>query len=164
MRVTRGGALALLAGATLAAGAAPGGASLGSRAGVCSLLREREVERVLAASVTKTKPVQPPVGASLCSWTVDGTHGGRLVAVYLARGAGAKRGYEDASDVYTGDARERVTGLGRRAFYAVPVRSVYVLRDSTLVYVQNVDGSGLADPVELRDDAVALARLVVRRL
>jgi len=164
MRVARGGALALLAGVTLAAGAAPGAAFLGSRAGACSLLREREIERVLDAPVTKTKPAQPPLRASLCSWAVDGTHGGRLLAVYLARGASAKRGYEDASDVYTGAARERVTGLGRRAFYAVPVSSVYLLRDRTLVYVQNADGSGLADPVELRDDAVALARLVVGRL
>jgi len=148
---------------TLGMGVPRAWATLRAPKRACALLREREIERVLDAAVTKTR-AQQPVGAALCTWTVDGSARARLVAVYLARGDDADHDYQVASDTYTGGARERVSGLGRKAFYAVPVSSVYLLRGGSLVYVQNVDGTAAADATTLFDQAVTLAKIVSRRL
>jgi hypothetical protein len=166
MRRVRAATVTALLACTLVVGATSvsTGSVEGTRSPACSLLRERDIEQVLAVPVTNTEPMQRPVGASLCTWTVDGSGGAGLVAVYVSTGDRAKGAFADARATFRGPNRERVRGLGKRAFYAVPVASVYFLRNRSLVYVQNLDGAGTSDPVGLRRQAVALAQLVSDRL
>lgn len=161
MRVGRALALALLS--AVAAGAGVPAVAAVRREPACRLLRDREVEQVIGAQVRQVRPEQPPIDASFCQWEV-GVDGARGVAVYLATGEGATSNWAMGREHFTGEARQRVAGLGKRAFYAVPVTAIYVLRRGTFIYVQNLDGAELVDPDALRDQAVELAELAIDRL
>ena len=161
MRFRRALALVLLSAVAAGVGAPAGAAP--RREPACTLLRDREIEQVIGAQVRQVRPEQPPIDASFCQWEV-GLDGARGVAVYLTTGENATSSWATGREHFTGEARQRVNGLGKRAFYAVPVAAVDVLRRGTFIYVQNLDGAELVAPDALRDQAVELATIAFDRL
>lgn len=148
---------------SIGASAAPARAA-GSKPNACTVLRRSVIESVLGEDVARSKREQAtPRRASVCNWDVGAPESGEVVSVWLQRGKAAKKGYRTAVDLF-GDAGEDLPFLGRRAFYAADVGTVYVLRGSTLLYVQRLDPSGETAPEELREQTISLVEHALERI
>jgi len=152
-------ATALLVGAL----AAPGRAATREPT-ACTVLRRAAIESVLGDEVSRSKREQvTPRSATVCNWDVGARGSGEIVSVWLQRGKPAKKGYRTADHLF-GDAGEQLPFLGRRAFYAADVGTVYVLRGSTLLYVQRLDPSGETAPEQLREQTISLVEHALERI
>lgn len=141
-----------------------GSASASTRAAgsACSLLRKVEVEKVIRVDVEKgAKPVAPP-DVRVCAYDVVGDPG-RSVHLWVQTGDDAKPGFAMAKAVFEDDV-ERVSGFGKRAFYVGGgLNTLYVLKGSTLLYVQYVAPDSGA-PTEVKRAVAAMTKIVLRRL
>ncbi|GMU77734.1 MAG: hypothetical protein AMXMBFR46_05320 [Acidimicrobiia bacterium] len=140
MRARRGGVAAVL-GATvaIAAGTAAGGpwASAASSPEACRLLTAREITAALGQPAAKGAPGSAP---RVCDWRLAATDVRPIGSVHalVTRGGDAKRSFALARQFHLDD-REPLDGLGRRAFFAPTLGTVWVLEDrSTVFYVQVV--------------------------
>jgi hypothetical protein len=91
-----------------------------------------------------------------------------VISVYLRRGNGATNDFDLARD-FTGAARVKLRGLGRRAFYAQGFDTVYVLENpSTIFFVQGLYATGTTDGAvdagALQSALVSLAGKASRRV
>lgn len=130
----------------------------------CGLLRTAEVTQALGQPATG-----PTAGAAplLCDWSLQPTETRPLgaVSVYVQRGEDARKAFALAKEFHE-DGRVRLRGLGRRAFYAPGLGTVYVLEDAeTLFYVQGVYPTGATvDAAALQQALVGLAGRAERRV
>lgn len=130
----------------------------------CGLLRTAEVSLALEQPATG-----PVAGAAplLCDWSLQPTETRPVgaVSVYVRRGEDARKAFALAKEFHA-DSQVRVRGLGRRAFYAPGLGTVYVLEDAeTLFYVQGVYPTGsTVDAAGLQQALVGLAGKAERRV
>jgi len=129
----------------------------------CRMLRAAEITQALEQPTAGAAPNPLP---SVCGWSLAATANrpAGAVFVYLRRGGGATHDYDLARD-FSRDSRIKLRGLGRRAFYAPALETVYVLQDSdTVFFVKGAYPTGApTDPTGLQTALVALAGKVARR-
>jgi len=162
-------ALALVATAVLAAvgavDAAPAwAAGAAATPASCKLLKTAEVT---AAMDQPAGPVNAGPVPEVCAWPLFATsdHAAGSVYLFLERGPKAKRDFTLAFDFNEAD-RVRLTGLGRKAFYARSLSTVWVLENrSTLFYVQGIYPRDAGPEAgALQDSLVRLAKRAEARL
>ena len=141
---------------------APAGAA--SKPESCALLRVNEIATALSQPTTKAKASSVP---GVCDWPLNSTATrptGSLHTLVL-RGSTAKASYKLASQFHVDD-RETLTDLGKKAFYAPSLGTVWILEDdSTVFYVQGVYATGAeVDAASLREALVGLAIRAEARL
>jgi hypothetical protein len=143
--------------------AGPAGAAAKSdRPESCHLLRSSEITETFAQPTAGATPGHAP---QLCDWTLGATdtRPAGMISVYLKRGDSATSDFDLARD-FTGDARIKLRGLGRQAFYAPGYNAVYVLRDrATILFVQGLYPDGAVDATGLQSALVALAGKATHR-
>ncbi|MFO7590080.1 MAG: hypothetical protein R6X23_04175 [Acidimicrobiia bacterium] len=147
--------------AVLALFASPVGATVAGAKNGCKYLKVGEVNEITGLTFVKgAKPPGPAVIAA-CGYTLpdDPT---TSVNVWVQRGSSAATGFTTAKEAFAADA-ETVSGLGKKAFYAGGVSTVYVLKGKTLVYVQYVS-FGNVDEAAVKDAAVDLTSAVIERI
>lgn len=160
MVVVRGAALAL----SVSLMSTTAHASLATASRACSVLTRRQIGRVVGGTITKSTHRQPaPPRASICNWDVDGADSGKVVSVFVQTGGPTQGGFRTAKKAFA-PSGEPVAGLGRQSFYAEDVGTLYVLRHGTLLYVQNLDATGVTDAAVLRDQTIALAKAAIGEL
>lgn len=141
---------------------APAGAAAKPEA--CSLLRVNEIARALAQPTSKATPSTFP---EACDWQLAATSTRPIGSVHalVERGSKARAAYKLASDFHVDD-REALTDLGKKAFYAPSLGTVWVLEDnSTVFYVQGTYPTGSQlDAASLREALVGLAGRAEARL
>lgn len=147
-------AVALL---TVPAGATAPGAKNG-----CKYLKVSEVNRITGRTFVKGEnpPAPPTVAACGYAVTDDPT---TQVNVWVQPKPQTALAFTTAKKAFA-DSAEPVSGLGKKAFYAGEgVNTVYVLKGSTLVYVQYL-ALGNSDAAGVKDATVAMTKLVTGRL
>ena len=149
----------------IAAVAEPAGAAAKTdRPESCRLLRAAEITEALAQPTAGATPSHVP---QLCDWTLAATdtRPAGEVSVYLRRGDSAIHDFNLARDFH-GDSRIKLGGLGRRAFYAPALETVYVLEDpATVFFVQGLYPTGATvDATGLQTALVALAGKAAQRV
>lgn len=145
-----------LAALTVVAGAGPAGAGTPATATPesCALLRPREIERALGQPAGRGGA---GYGPGLCQWRLGATdtRAAGTLAALVTRGSTARASYALAAEYHAAE-RQPVSGLGRKAFFAPSLGTVWVLADrSTVLVVQ-----GVYPPDATPDDAVLRAALV----
>jgi hypothetical protein len=174
-------ALALVATAAFGAvaGAAPAGAAPAgatdrparttgtTEAGPPPSCRLLKTAQVTAAMDQPAGPGNAGPVPEVCAWPLFATsdHAAGSLYVFLERGAKVKRDFALASDFNAAD-RVRLTGLGRRAFYAPSLSTVWVLENrSTLYYVQGIyPRDATPEAGALQDSLVRLAKQAEARI
>ncbi len=130
----------------------------------CSLLRVNEITTALSQPTSKAKTSSVP---EVCDWQMDATATRSIGSVHtlVERGSRARASYKLASDFHVDD-REPLTDLGKKAFYAPSLGTVWVLEDnSTVFYVQGVYPTGSqVDAASLREALLELAGRALARL
>ena len=158
-------ALALVATAAIAGGF---GASPAGAVGIprpCTLLKPAEIT---AAVDQPAGPGTDELVPHVCQWSLIATadRAAGTVNAFVERGKRSKRDYALGAKLNAEDV-ERVTGLGRKAFYAPSTGALWVLEDaSTLYYVQanvyDVDATRITTGV--KDALVELAKQAEARI
>ncbi len=140
--------------------ATPVGATVPEAKNGCKYLTLREVNEITGLTFVKGARPPGPAVIAACGYTVpdDPT---TSVNVWVQRGSSAASGFTTAKEAFAA-AAETVSGLGKKAFYASDVSTVYVLKAKTLVFVQYVS-IGNADEAGVKDVAVELTHAVIER-
>lgn len=130
----------------------------------CSYLKTAEVSKIVGAPVTKGKRPSGPADSRACGYQVGAASEQRTINVWVQGTSQAKTVYSRARSVFrVQGGSEEVPGLGRKAFYAPGVTSVYVLKDAkTVLWVQYLWLKS-PDPAAVQDQMIELAKIVVRR-
>jgi hypothetical protein len=137
------------------------GASLAATKNGCKYLKASEVTGVLGVPVKKTKAPAAPPTAAVCGYKVTV---GQSVNLWVQGGAGGAAGFSTAKEAFAADV-EPVTGLGSKAFYVGNnLNTAYVLKGSTLIYVQYVAFGEGPDAATVKDDVTRLTKIVRRRV
>jgi hypothetical protein len=142
--------------------ARPVGAATGSPPEACGLLRASDIARVLGQPAAKGTPGYAP---GVCDWrlTATATRPAGTINALVERGRRARRSFALAAEFHATE-REPIPGLGRKAFFAPSLGTVWVLSDrSTVFYVQGVYPRGSTDPVSLRAALIDLAEVARAR-
>ena len=130
----------------------------------CRILKTAEVT---AAMDQPAGPGNAGPVPEVCAWPLFATsdHAAGSVYVFLERGAKVKKDFALASEFNAPD-RVPLTGLGRRAFYAPSLATVWVLQNrSTLYYVQGVyPRDATPEAGALQDSLVRLAQQAEARI
>jgi hypothetical protein len=121
----------------------------------CTLLRDREVEKVTGHDVAGARSMNPATAQSVCSWTLQGGNGGLLTVIVYEPAV-----TQSILDTLPDD-RDEVRGVGDQGSWVPGVRSLYVVDGQRLVMVQLATDPPLADEI---DRTSRLARRVLRRL
>ena len=140
----------------------PAGAAAKAQPASCRLLRAADITAAFAQPTAAPAPGHAPL---LCDWLLAATDSrpAGVVSVYLKHGTSATSDYDLARD-FTGNTRVKVSGLGRRAFYAPDYGTVYVLRDpSTILFVQGLFETDTVDGTGMQSALVALAGKAAHR-
>lgn len=130
----------------------------------CGLLRVREIERALGQ---RSGRGVAGYGPGLCQWRLraSGSRPAGTLAAYVARGTVARPSYALAAEVHAAELQP-LAGLGRKAFFAPSLGTVWVLVDpSTVLFVQGAfPPDATPDDAALRDALVALAGVARARV
>lgn len=140
--------------------ATPVGATVPEAKNGCKYLKLREVNEITGLTFVKGARPPGPAVIAACGYTLpeDPT---TTVSVWVQRGSSAASGFTTAKEAFAAEA-ETVSGLGKKAFYAGGVNTVYVLKAKTLVFVQYMS-IGNADEAGVKDVAVELTQVVIKR-
>jgi hypothetical protein len=162
MRNVRSLAVLVAVGAAAALLAVPAGATAPDVKNGCTYLKVAEVNRITGLTFVKGKNPPAPPTVAACGYVVtdDPT---TAVNVWVQPKPQTALAFRTAKKALA-DSAEPVTGLGKKAFYAGKgVNTVYVLKGSTLVYVQYV-AIGNSDTAGIKDATVEMTKLVTGRL
>jgi len=138
------------------------GASVAATKNGCKYLKASEVKTALGVAATKgRKPAGPPAVA-VCGYDLPGTTGS--VNLWVEKdGSVASAGFDAAKKAFSSDV-EAVSGFGKKAFFVSGgLNTLYVLKGSTLVYVQIVRIPD-PDPASTKTQVAALTKIVVGRI
>lgn len=128
------------------------------------MLSSRAISAVLGQPVGPARASSVP---GVCDWALTSGAATAVGSVHalVQRGDDARHAFRRAKRFHAGD-REPVSGLGRAAFLAPGLGTIWVLHDrSTVFYVQRAVPSGLAvDPAALRAQLLALAGIAEARI
>jgi hypothetical protein len=145
----------------------------------CSLLKTREVSKVLGVKMHAGKPRSIPSGQGLtsdrCDWEstkkgaggISGTPLQFNVATFTGKGARTQFDDVQAKDVAAGIEYHAVPELGNDAIFEVPTHSVAMLSSDTRLLVVRINPTSLdTSKVDLKAEnvTVAAAKLAVKRL
>lgn len=142
--------------------AAPAGATAPAAKSGCKYLKLSEVNRITARTFAKGEPPPAPSSAAVCGYTVpdDPT---TSVNLWVQAGPYGAAGFKASKEAFAANV-EAVSGLGKKAFYAGGgVNTVYVLKGSTLIYVQYLS-FGNADTAGVKAAAVEMTKVVTGRI
>ena len=160
-------ALALVATVAITGSSGVGIAAAGAatKPDPCKLLK---VDEITAALDQPAGPGSNDLAPTVCQWSLFATadRGAGLANAFVERGRRAARDYATAREFNAGD-RERVGGLGRKAFFTPSTGTVFVLEDgTTMFYVQANTYSPDKTRVTtgLRDALVELAKQAEARI
>jgi hypothetical protein len=130
----------------------------------CRLLRAAEITQALAQPTAAGTPGHAPL---VCDWPLAATdtRPAGAISVYLRRGGEATHDFDLARKFHR-DSRIELRDLGRRAFYAPGLETVYVLEDpATVFFVQGLYATGTTvDAAGLQSALVALAGKAAQRV
>ena len=161
--VHRFGILVAVVVGTVVALVVPAGAKAAERPESCRLLRATEITQAFAQPTAGGNPGHAPL---LCDWSLGATdtRPAGAISVFLKRGDDATNDYSLARGFHR-DGQITLRGLGRRAFYAPDLETVYVLEDSgTIFFIQGLFPEEGVDATGLRSALVALAGKASRRV
>lgn len=154
--------LAAVVAVVLPAGATASGATAPGAKNGCKYLKVSEVNRITGLTFVKGEQPPAPPTVAACGYVVtdDPT---TAVNVWAQPKPQTALAFKTAKKAFA-DSAEPVTGLGKKAFYAGEgVNTVYVLKGSTLVYVQYV-ALGNSDTAGIKDATVEMTKLVTSRV
>jgi hypothetical protein len=164
MRLARGlGILVAVVVGTAAAAVPAAAAGKADRPESCRLLRAAEITEAFAQPTSGATPGHAPL---LCDWSLSATdtRGAAAISVFLKRGDDATDDYSLARGFHR-EAQIKLRGLGRRAFYAPDLETVYVLEDpATIFFVQGLFPSEGLDAAGVQSALVELAGKASRRV
>jgi hypothetical protein len=109
----------------------------------------------------------PSSAPSVCDWKLKATAGHPVGALHalVERGANARKSYSLAQKLQEPTDRVAVPGLGRKAFFATSLGTIWVLvDDSTVFYVQGLFPKGAYTVDAVRDSLTHLAKTAERRI
>src|SRR5262245_12898834 len=129
----------------------------------CRLLRTAEGSDAFAQPTTAPVPGHAPL---LCDWSLGATdtRPAAAISVFLKRGDDATNDYSLARGFHR-DGQIKLRGLGRRAFYAPDLETVYVLKDpATIFFIQGLFPDDGVDATGVQSALVELAGRASRRV
>jgi len=139
----------------------PAGATAPAAKNGCKYLKLSEVNRITGLTFAKGEAPPSPPSVAVCGYAVAGDPS-TTVNLWVQPGSSGARGFKVAKKAFAPDT-ESVTGLGSKAFYATGVRTVYVLKGGSLMYVQYSSPTN-PDDAALKDAAVELTKVVSGRV